>query len=84
MSKQTPLQKAIEDVLKLRVQYSHIDETMVTRADVLVELTELLMFEQETIEAAYEAGANDVALLHAGHERKYKNKDDYFTKTITQ
>lgn len=79
---QTPISKAIEQLSQYHVKYDHLDNMLISRDDVLKALTELLQYEREVIESAYEIGGIESKALAVNGFSKYKNSTDYFTKTF--
>ena len=81
---QTPLQRAIEQISQYRDTYNSMCDEF-TMIDKCVDtLTDLLPYEREVIEDAYNQGDEDrydMSLLK--EVPKYKNSTDYFTKTFT-
>jgi hypothetical protein len=78
----TALTKAIEQI-KADSEYRHIHYQSACDKAIKI-LTDLLPYERETIEAAYDQGADDLGSTEFGGVRGYKNKTDYFTKTYNQ
>jgi hypothetical protein len=78
----TALSKAIEQI-KADGQYKHIHYQSACDKAIQI-LTDLLPYERETIEAAYNQGADDLGASEFGSIRGYRNKQDYFTKTYNQ
>ena len=82
MSKQTALQKAIEQ-LKEHKSNSYTTLYRLGCQNAIDTLTELLPYEREVIEDAYNQGADDLGSTEFGGTPGYRNKSDYFTKTFT-
>ena len=82
---QTALTKALQQIKALYVKYDHLDNMLLNRDDVIQLLTDLLPYEREIIQNSYNQGDEDrydMSLLR--EEPKYKNSNDYFTKTYNQ
>ena len=78
---QTALHKAIEQI-KADGQYKHIHYQSACDNAIQI-LTDLLPYERETIEGAYEIGVNDEAFGNLMGSVA-DNAEDYFTKTYNQ
>jgi hypothetical protein len=77
----TALQKAIEQLSEYRDTYNPMCDEFTIIDKCIDELTDLLPYERETIEAAYnDGGINSKAISCIGISQ-YKNEKDYFTKT---
>jgi hypothetical protein len=82
MSKQTALTKAIEYVKEELLSNEDNTIRQSARHAILI-LTDLLPYEREVIEDAYEIGGIESKALSVHGFSKYKNSTDYFTKTFT-
>lgn len=78
---QTPLQKAIEQ-LKEKIENSNYALYAIGCEDAIQILTELLPYEREVIEGAYNQGDYDCGRGEFGGIPEFRNKSDYFTKTF--
>ncbi len=82
MSKQTALQKAIEQLSQYRDSHNNMREA--NMIDICIDkLTDLLPYDREVIENAYEIGGINSKAKSIYGFSEYKNKTDYFTKTFT-
>lgn len=79
---QTPITKAIEQ-LKEHKSNSYTTLYRLGCQSAIDTLIELLPYEREVIEGAYNQGDDDRYDMDCDEEPKYKTATDYFTKTFT-
>jgi hypothetical protein len=79
---QTAITKAIKE-LKEKIENSNYALYALGCEDAIEILTDLLTYERETIEEAYEIGGINSKAISFNGISEYKNKTDYFTKTYT-
>ena len=77
----TAIQKAIEQLSEYRDTYNSMCDEFTLIDNCVDKLTELLPYERETIEAAYEIGGINSEAMAVNGFSKYNNEQDYFTKT---
>lgn len=80
---QTPITKAIEQLKGLINMYEGMDNAVTCFKDAIQILTDLLPYEREVIEGAYNQGDYDCGRGEFGGIPEFRNKSDYFTKTFT-
>jgi hypothetical protein len=82
MSKQTALQKAIEQIEnRMKVTKNEVRWGELNKIHIM--LKTLLPYERETIEAAYKDGGINSKAMAVNGFSKYKNSQDYFAKTYS-
>jgi hypothetical protein len=83
---QTALTKAIEQISQYRDKYNPMCDEFTIIDKCIDELTDLLPYEREQIEAAYRQGDADAMKENMGDlgDRLYRSETDYFTKTYTK
>lgn len=84
MSKQTALQKAIEQISQYRDTYNPMCDEFTIIDKCVDTLTELLPYEREVIQEAYYDGGVASKSISFNGIANYKNSTDYFTKTFTE
>ena len=81
MSKQTALTKAIVE-LQSRIDENTTEDESMYLNGIVKQLTDLLPYEREVIEDAYEKGIYNVTCDAMGLDVDYANKSDYFEKAF--
>jgi len=80
----TAITKAIEQLSEYRDTYNPMCDEFTIINKCIDELTDLLPYERETIEAAYRQGDYDCGQSEFGSVAEFRNGNDYFTKTYNQ
>ena len=79
---QTAITKAIEQI-KQDIENSNYAIYRVACQDAIQILTDLLPYDRETIETAYNVGGINSKAISFNGISEYRNTQDYFTKTYT-